>query len=86
MNKSELIAAIAEKTGQPEKTAVIFLDATLEVIKSSLETGETVELMGFGSFKRAVRFCPGKSLLQSVVEEDQLLIAKEEVLGAGRLN
>ena len=55
MNKAELIAAIAERTGQPKKTAATTLDATLEVIKSSLVAGDPVALVGFGSFKVQTR-------------------------------
>ena len=51
MNKTELIAAVAEKTGMSKKD-------TEAVIAATLHEEEKVQLMGFGSFevkKRAAR-------------------------------
>ena len=58
MNKSELIAAMAAKTGETKKDAEIALDAILAAITASLKKGDKVQLVGFGSFevrKRAAR-------------------------------
>lgn len=51
MNKSEIIAAIAEATGQSKRDAAEFVDTLLDEISSSLERGEKVELTGFGKFE-----------------------------------
>ena len=50
MNKSELIAALAEKTGFSKKDAEKALNAFVEVINGSLAKGEKVQLIGFGTF------------------------------------
>ena len=58
MNKAELIAAVAEKTALSKKDAEAAVNAALDAITTSLETGEKVQLVGFGSFevkKRAAR-------------------------------
>lgn len=58
MNKSELIDAIAQKGGLTKVDAGKALDATLEAISDALKTGDTVTLVGFGSFsvkERAAR-------------------------------
>ena len=58
MNKSELIAAMAAKTGETKKDAEIALDAMIAAITASLKKGDKVQLVGFGSFevkKRAAR-------------------------------
>ena len=58
MNKSELIAAVAAKTGETKKNAEASLDAFVDVITESLIKGDKVQLVGFGSFevrKRAAR-------------------------------
>ena len=50
MNKSELIAALAEKTELSKKDAEKALNAFVEVTSGSLAKGEKVQLIGFGSF------------------------------------
>lgn len=51
MNKAELIAAVAEKTGFTKKDAEAAVNATMEGIKESLKKGEKVQLIGFGTFE-----------------------------------
>jgi len=58
MNKTELIAAVAEKTGMSKKDTEIVIAATLNTITEALAEEEKVQLVGFGSFevkKRAAR-------------------------------
>lgn len=55
MNKSELIAEIAAEAQIPKTTAAAALDATLVTIIKNVAKGETVTLVGFGTFKRAER-------------------------------
>lgn len=58
MNKSEFIQAMAEKSGLSVKDATAALNATLETIQESLQKGEPVSFVGFGTFevkKRAAR-------------------------------
>ena len=51
MNKAELVARIAEKSGFKKKDAEIALDAVLETIKEALVAGDSVRLIGFGTFE-----------------------------------
>ena len=51
MNKAELIAAIAAKTGATKKSAEESVNAFIEVVTESLKKGEKVQLVGFGSFE-----------------------------------
>lgn len=55
MNKSELLAAIAEKTSQSKAATGEFLDAAIEVIEAAVASGDPVALVGFGTFKAAPR-------------------------------
>ena len=55
MNKAELIAAVAEKTGLSKKDTEAAVSASLEVITESLAQGEKVQLVGFGSFETKAR-------------------------------
>ena len=50
MNKSELVAEVAAKTGDTKKVAEASVDAVVSVIKEALMEGEKVQLVGFGSF------------------------------------
>ena len=54
MNKEDLINAVAKSTCTKAEAAKA-LDAILGAIKKSLKKGETVTLVGFGTFKVAKR-------------------------------
>ena len=51
MNKSELIAMTADRTGMTKKDAERVLNTALELICDSMQTGEKVQLSGFGTFE-----------------------------------
>jgi DNA-binding protein HU-beta len=51
MNKSDLIEAIANSADISKAAAGRALDATVESIKKALKKGDTVSLVGFGTFK-----------------------------------
>ena len=58
MNKSELIDAIATSADISKADAGRALDATLETITGALKKGDSVSLVGFGTFvvkQRAAR-------------------------------
>lgn len=51
MNKTELIATVAEKIGFSRKDAELAVSAVLEVIGDELAAGGRVQLVGFGAFE-----------------------------------
>lgn len=58
MNKTELVAAIAEEAGLSKKDAEKAVNALTSVVTAELKKGEKVQLVGFGTFevtKRAAR-------------------------------
>jgi DNA-binding protein HU-beta len=58
VNKSELIEAIAASADIPKAAATRALDAMVESVTDSLKQGESVSLVGFGTFtikERAAR-------------------------------
>jgi DNA-binding protein HU-beta len=55
MNKSELISAIAEKSGLTKVDAKKALDATLQTISEEVKSGGKVVLVGFGTFSVSER-------------------------------
>lgn len=55
MNKSELVALVAEKAGLSKKDAGKALESTLNVITEAMANGDKVQLVGFGSFETKCR-------------------------------
>jgi len=55
MNKTELIAAVAEKCGMTKKDAERVVNATIETVEAKLVAGEKVSLSGFGIFEVKAR-------------------------------
>ena len=51
MNKTELIAAVAEKSGISKKDAEKAVSAALTTITEALQAGDKVQLVGFGVFE-----------------------------------
>ena len=51
MNKTELIAAVAAKTGRTKKDAEQAVNAALDTITAEIAKGEKVALAGFGTFE-----------------------------------
>ena len=55
MNKTELVAAVAEKSGVTKKDAERVVNAAFETITAELAKGEKVQLSGFGIFEVKAR-------------------------------
>jgi DNA-binding protein HU-beta len=58
MNKAELVEAIAKKTTSTKASVENTLDALMETVTTTLSKGDSVALIGFGTFsvsKRAAR-------------------------------
>ena len=51
MNKTELIAAVAEKAELSKKDAEAAVTAAIDAITAALSQDEKVQLVGFGSFE-----------------------------------
>ena len=55
MNKTELVAAIADEAGLSKKDAEKALKAFTDVVTEELKKGEKVQLVGFGTFEVSER-------------------------------
>ncbi len=55
MNKTELIAAVAQKTGLTKKDAERVVNATVDTITETMVKGDKVQLSGFGIFEVKTR-------------------------------
>ncbi len=83
MNKAELVAAIAAKTGVTKKAAEELVNAFVATVTEALEKGDKVQLVGFGSFevrKRAAR----KGRNPQTKEEIKIPASKAPVFKAGK--
>lgn len=83
MNKTELIAAMAEVSGVSKKDTEAVLKAFTEVVSGELKKGEKIQLIGFGTFEvseRAAR--EGRNPLTG--EAMQIAAAKAPKFKAGK--
>lgn len=51
MNKTELVAAIAEKAEISKKDADKAVAALIEIVTEALKAGDKIQLVGFGTFE-----------------------------------
>ena len=83
MNKTELIAAIAEKAELSKKDAEAALNAMVDAVTEALVQGDKIQLIGFGSFEvkeRAARV--GRN--PKTREEIKIPASKYPVFKAGK--
>ena len=55
MNKTELVAAVAEQADISKKDAEKVLKAFVDVVTEEMKKGEKVQLVGFGTFEVSER-------------------------------
>ena len=58
MNRGEFVAAISEQSGLTKADADRAIEAMFKVVKKTLKSGDSISLVGFGTFvvrKRAAR-------------------------------
>ena len=55
MNKSDLIAAVAQAAGVQKKDAERVVNASLDIMTAALAKGEKVQLSGFGTYEDKAR-------------------------------
>lgn len=51
MNKAELVSAIAEESGLTKKNVETFLNATIKIVVNTLNEGEKVVIVDFGTWE-----------------------------------
>ena len=79
MNKTELIAAVAEKASISKKESEVVINAALDTIIDSLKNDEKVQLVGFGSFEtkhRAERTARNQGRCRGVIPQSSSFIIK----------
>lgn len=83
MNKTELIAAVAEKADLSKKDAEVAVTAVIDAITEALVRGEKVQVVGFGAFEvkeRAERIGRNPQTKETI----QIPASKAPVFKAGK--
>jgi len=83
MNKAELIAVVAEKSGLSKKDSEKAVSALIDAVTESLQSGDKVQLVGFGVFEvkaRAARM--GRN--PKTKEQIKIAASKVPVFKAGK--
>ena len=83
MNKTELIAEVANKAGLSRKDAEKALGAVVETITEAVVKGDRVQLVGFGNFEVKERG-PRKGRNVRTGEEIDIPASKSPVFKAGK--
>ena len=83
MNKTELVAAMAEKAGISKKDADKALSAFIATVSDTLKAGDKVQLIGFGTFE--VRNRPARTGLNPRTKETiKIAASKAPAFKAGQ--
>lgn len=83
MNKTELVAAIAEKAGVKKEDAKNMVDAFVDVVTAQLVAGDKIALVGFGTFEVTER---GERVGRNPLTNENITIAasKQPKFKAGK--
>ncbi len=84
MNKAELIAAVAEKTGFTKKDAEVAVLATIKSVQEALVKGDKVQVIGFGTFEVRQRKARTGRNPRKPGETIQIAASKAPVFKAGK--
>jgi len=83
MNKQDLIDAVATSTGASKAITGEAIDAVITAITKAVSKGESVQLVGFGSFSQGARAArTGRN--PSTGEEIRIAAAKTAKFSAGK--
>lgn len=84
MNKSELVASIAEKSNLTKKDAELALNAFISSVEEALVDGDKVQLVGFGTFEVRQRKAREGRNPRNPEEVIQIPASKAPVFRAGK--
>ncbi len=84
MNKAELIASVAEKTGFTKKDSEAAVNAFVSCVEEALVNGEKVQLIGFGTFETRERKARQGRNPRKPGETIEIAASKAPVFKAGK--
>lgn len=83
MNKSEFIAAIAAKADLKKSDAEAFYNSFVDVVVETLQSGDKIQLIGFGNFEVKERAAK-EGINPSTREKIQIAACKAPSFKAGK--
>jgi len=83
MNKSQLVSKVAEKSGLTKKDAAAALESFIETVEETLQNGEKVVLVGFGTFDVKTR-AAREGINPRTKEKIQIAASKLPTFKAGK--
>lgn len=83
MTKTDLVSAVAEKTGVTKKDAGAVLDALIDEIIGAVKKGDRVQLVGFGTFEMRER-AARTGLNPQTKEQIEISASKAPAFKAGK--
>lgn len=83
MNKTEIITAMAEKSGLTKKDSENALTALVESVEDALKAGDKVQLVGFGTFEVKAR-AARKGINPQTKKPVEIAASKAPVFKAGK--
>lgn len=84
MNKSELVASVAERSAKTKKDAEAVINAFIETVEEALVKGDRVQLIGFGTFESRQRKARTGRNPRKPGETIEIAAAKAPVFKAGK--
>ena len=76
MNKADLVAAIAAKSGLTAKDSTKALDAFIATVEDALVSGDKVALVGFGTFETKQR---GEKKCRNLHTKEEIIVPATQV-------
>ena len=84
MNKAELVAKMAEKSGMTKKDTEVALNSFMASVEEALVAGEKVQLVGFGTFETRERAAREGRNPRNPEEVIEIPASKAPVFKAGK--
>jgi DNA-binding protein HU-beta len=84
VNKAELVASVAEKTGFTKKDAEVAVNAFVSIVEETLVKGDKVQLIGFGTFETRERKARQGRNPRKPGETIEIAASKAPVFKAGK--
>ncbi len=84
MNKAELVAKVADKTGFTKKDSETAINAVLTSVQEALVKGDKVQLIGFGTFETRKRKAREGRNPRKPEETIKIAASKAPVFKAGK--
>lgn len=83
MNKTELVASMAEKAGVSKKDTEAVLNAFIETVQEAVKANDKVQLVGFGTFETRER-AAREGINPLTKEKIQIAASKAPAFKAGK--